>query len=135
TMTTRMVLFATAGIRLSRNVGVGITNPGSTSAVVTMTLRAADGSQTSIKTVTVAARQQVARFISEFFADVPAVPVDFDGTLTLTSNTPVAIVALRFRGTRFSTIPVTSLSPAVELPDVRPGVGGSTAVLMPQFAA
>src|SRR6476646_10132231 len=28
TMTTRMVLFASSGIRLSRNVGVAITNPG-----------------------------------------------------------------------------------------------------------
>lgn len=135
TMTTRMVLFATAGIRLSRNVGVAITNPGSGDAVVTMTLRRASGSVTSSKTITVAARQQVARFISELFADVPEVPRDFDGTLTLTSNTPVAILALRFSGTSFSTIPITSLSPSVELPEVTPGTGGTNGVLLPQFAA
>jgi len=135
TMTTRRVLFASAGIRLSRNVGVAITNPGSTEAVVTMTLRRASGSLTSSKTITVAARQQVSRFISEFFADVPEVPRDFDGTLTLTSNTPVAVVALRFRGTKFSTIPITSLSPSVGLPEVTPGTGGSNGVLLPQFVA
>jgi len=137
TMTTRMVLFASAGIRLSRNVGVAITNPGSTTAVVTMTLRRANGSLTSSKTLTVAAHQQVSRFISEFFADVPEVPRDFDGTLTVTSNTPVAIVGLRFRGTHFSTIPITSLSPPVDFPEVTPGTGspGSNAVLLPQFAA
>ena len=66
---------------------------------------------------------------------MPEVPRDFDGTLTITSNTPVAIVGLRFRGTKFSTIPITSLSPAVDLPQVTPGAGGSAAVLLPQFAA
>jgi hypothetical protein len=136
-MTTRMVLFASSGIRLSRNVGVAITNPGSGDAIVSMTLRRADGSITSSKTVTVAAHQQVSRFISEFFADVPEVPRDFDGTLTLTSDTPVAIVALRFHGTNFSTIPITSLSPAVSVPAPTTGTGsiGLQAVLLPQFAA
>jgi hypothetical protein len=133
TLTTRIVLFASSGIRLTRNVGVAITNPGTGDAVVTMTLRRADGNVTSTKTITVAAHQQVSRFISEFFADVAAVPVDFDGTLTLTSNTPVAIVALRFRGSNFSTIPIASLSPPIDLSEVSPGTG--TAVLLPQFAA
>jgi hypothetical protein len=135
TMTTRMVLFATSGIRLSRNVGVGITNPGSTQAIVTMTLRGADGSMTSSKTIAVAPRQHTAHFISELFSDVPEVPRDFDGTLTLTSDTPVAIVALRFLGTQFTTIPVTSLSPPEQLPVILPGVGGPFAVLLPQFVA
>jgi len=83
----------------------------------------------------VASHQQMARFISELFSDVPEVPRDFDGTLTLTSNTPVAIVGLRFLGAKFSTIPITSLSPPVSLPELTPGVGGSNAVLMPQFAS
>lgn len=135
TMTTRTVLFASAGIRLARNVGVAITNPGTTDAVITMTLRRADGSITSEKSIEVPARQQVARFISDFFADVPEVPRDFDGTLTLTSDTPVAIVALRFTGTKFSSIPITSLSPSVELPVMTEGTGGSNAVLLPQFVA
>jgi hypothetical protein len=135
TMTTRMVLFATAGIRLSRNVGVGITNPADTSVDVTMTLRRKDGSITSTKTVTVAARQQVAKFISELFSDVPEVPRDFDGSLTLTSPTPVAIVGLRFLGAKFSTIPITSLSTPISLPEMAPGVGGRNAVLLPQFAS
>jgi len=76
---------------------------------------------------------------------VPEVPRDFDGTLTLTSNTPVAVLALRFRGTKFSTIPVTSLSPSLSptiglpdyigLPELPPGSGGRYRVLLPQFAA
>jgi hypothetical protein len=135
TMTTRMVLFANTNIRLYYNSGIAITNPGSGDAVVTMTLRRADGSVTSSKTITVAARQQIARFINELFADVPEVPRNFDGTLTLTSNTPVAILSLLFDGTSFRTIPVTSLSPSVSLPEVTPGTGGSNGFLLPQFAA
>ena len=134
-LTTRMSLFATAGIRLSRNVGVGITNPGSSDAVVTLTLRRANGTVTSTKNITIAARHQVAKFVSEYFSDVPDLAVDFDGTIMLTSNTPVAVVALRFRGSRFTTIPITSLSPSITLPEVTPGTGGSNAVLMPQFVA
>ena len=80
TMTTRMVLFASSGIRLSRNVGVAITNPGTGDAVVTLTLRRASGDVTSSKTITVPSRQQVSKFVSELFADVADVPVDFDGT-------------------------------------------------------
>jgi hypothetical protein len=134
-LTTRMVLFASSGIRLSRNVGVGITNPQMTDAVVSLTLRRADGSQTATKNITVGAHQQVARFVSEYFAEVIALPVDFDGTMTVTSNTPVAVVALRFEGTKFTTIPITSLSPRITLPEVTTGTGGSNAVLLPQFVA
>jgi len=135
TLTTRTVLFATSGIRLSRNVGVAITNPESTDAVVTMTLRRASGEVTSSKTITIASRHQVSQFISELFADVPEVPVDFDGTLTITSDTPVAIVALRFQGANFSTIPISSLSPTRPLPVLAEGIGGRDAVLLPQFVA
>lgn len=135
TMTTRMVLFANANIQLSYNVGVAITNPGSGAAVVTMTLRHADGSLLSSKTITVAAGQQIAQYISDLFANVPEVPRSFTGDLTLTSNTPVAILALRFNGASVSSIPITSLSPSVNLPVVTSGTGGTNAVLLPQFAA
>ncbi len=135
TLTTRLVLFATAGIRLSRNVGIGVTNPGLASTNVTLSLRRADGTLSSSKTIAVGSHQQVAKFISEFFSDVPEIPVDFDGTLTLTSDSPVAVVALRFLGTKFTTIPITSLSNSVLLPELAQGIGGSNAVLLPQFAA
>jgi hypothetical protein len=135
TMTTRMVLFASSDIRAGRNVGVGITNPGGSSVLVTMTLRSTTGVVTSTHTINIAPRQQTARFINELFAGVPDVPPSFDGTLTLTSNTPVAIMALRFTGTKFTSIPVTSLSTSSDLPELRPGVGGRLGVLLPQFVA
>ena len=135
TMTNRLNLYASANIRVSLSVGVAITNPGSTPAVVTMTLRDSGGNLTSSNIITVGARQQTAKFISEFFANVPNVPPNFEGTLTLTSDNPVGILALLFSGTTFSTIPITSLSPTVVLPQVTPSVGGSTGVLLPQFVA
>lgn len=136
TLTTRIVLFASSSIRLSDNVGVAITNPGSGAAVVTMTLRDTSGNVTSTKTITIAASQQVSRFVSEFFSDVAAAVGNFDGTLTLTSNIPVAVLALRYLGTTFSSIPITSLSPPINFPELTPGTGSpGNAVLLPQFAA
>jgi methionine-rich copper-binding protein CopC len=135
-MTTRTVFFASSSTRLSRSLGVAIANPGNTAANVTMTLRSgANGSQTAARTITVGARQQVADFISDLFSAVPALLADFDGSLAITSDTPVAIVALRFRGPNFSTLPVTSLSGESPVPPVAAGVGGAEAVILPHIAA
>jgi hypothetical protein len=135
-ITTQTVLFATAGARLSRNLGLAIVNPGGTPTNVTMTLRrGGDGTTSSVKVVTVGARQQVSKFISELFSDVPELPVDFDGSLAVTSTTPVAIVALRFRGKAFSTIPIVSPTASTPVPQIAPSVGGSDSVILPQFAS
>jgi ice-binding like protein/Big-like domain-containing protein len=135
-MTTQTVLFASSSARLSRNLGVAIVNPSGTAASMTMTLRrGGDGTISSVKTIKVGARQQVAKFISELFSDVPELALDFDGSLSITSDYPVAIMALRFRGTNFSTIPITSVSPSNLVPPVSAGVGGPDAVILPQFAA
>src|SRR2546427_11046854 len=118
-MTTKTVLFATSSARLSRNLGVAIVNPGSTATNVTLTLRrGGDGTTSSVKVITVGARQQASKFISELFSDVPEIPVDFDGSLAITSTTPVAIVALRLRGTVFSTIPIVSPTASTPMPQV-----------------
>jgi len=86
-MTTQTVLFASSSARLSRNLGVAIVNPGGTAASMTMTLRrGGDGTISSVKTIKVGARRQVAKFISELFADVPELPLDFDGSLSITSD-------------------------------------------------
>lgn len=135
TLTTRMVFLASADVSLSRDVGVGITNPGTIDAFVTMTLSDARGNLAATRTITVGSRRQASQFVGEFFANGPALPSGFDGTLTLTSNTPVAIVALRFTGTKFTTIPITSLSPSVSLPLLTPTTGGSNALLLPLIVA
>jgi hypothetical protein len=135
-MTTQTVLFATADARLSRNLGVAIVNPGSTPTAVTLTLRrGGDGTTSSVKVITVGARQQASRFVSELFSDVPEIPVDFDGSLVVTSTTPVAVVGLRFRGSVFSTIPIVSPTASTPVPQIAPGVRGGDSVILPQFAS
>jgi len=131
-LTTNAVVFVSSSTRLSRNVGVAIVNPQSTSANVTLTLRRDDGTQFATSTIlSVPAMQQVSKFVTELFVGLPA---DFVGTLTATSTSPVAVIGLRFRGGNFSTIPITNVSPAGAVPTISSGVGGAGAVLLPQFA-
>ena len=52
------------------------------------------------------------------------------------SNLPVSVIGLRYRGANFSTLPVTSLSgTTTPLPTIATGVGGDGAILIPEFAA
>lgn len=134
-MTTDALIFVSSDGRLSRNLGVAIANPGSKDATLTLVLHRADGSVLATKTIVVKKGQQVARFVTELFADQPEVAMGFMGLLEITSDNPVAIIGLRFRGENFSTLPVTSLSPPTPVPLVAPGVGGPNAVILPQFAA
>ena len=129
-MTTNAVLFSSSSARLSRNLGVAIVNPGVTTANVVLTLRGADGSIMATKTLSISPRQQTAQFVSQLFA----VTQDITGSLSITSNIPIAAVGLRFRGSLFSTLPVTSLSAAAPVPQINSGVGGAGAVILPQFA-
>jgi hypothetical protein len=133
-MTTDALIFVRSNGRLSRNLGVAITNPGSTTANITLTLRQADGTTVTTKTLTVAAKAQVSQFVTELFSSMSQVQIDFNGTLRITSDTPVAVIGLRFRGNNFSTLPVTTLSPPTDVPTISPGVGGPGSLILPQFA-
>ena len=134
-MTTDALIFVRSNGRLSRNLGVAITNPGSTDAHITLTLRRADGTIAATKTTLVLADHQSSQFVTELFSTQPEVESDFNGTLRITSDVPVAIVGLRFRGHNFSTLPVTSLAPPTDVPVISAGVGGPGSVILPQFAA
>src|SRR5262249_43607340 len=122
------------------NLGVAIVNPNSSSVNVNLTLRKADGSTVAIGTMGVPSHQQVSKMVTELFSSPSSIPSDVVGTLAITSagsaNLPVSAIGLRFRGVNFSTIPVTSLSTATSpLPEISKGVGGTGAILLPQFAA
>lgn len=132
-MTTDAIVFVSSEGRLSRNAGVAVANPGSKDAKLTLTLKRADGSTAATKIIIVPAGHHLASFITEMFADTPEVEIDFTGTLRITSDQPVAVVGLRFRGDKFSTIPVTSLVAPSPVPQVSTGVGGANAVILPQF--
>jgi hypothetical protein len=139
-LTTNAVLFVDSDPHLSKNLGVAIVNPNSTTVNVTMTLRKGDGTTAGTTTLTVPSLQQTSKFVTELFANQPAVTSDVTGTLVITSGgssgLPVSVIGLRFRGSNFSTLPVTDLSGnAGTLPAMGTGIGGPGAVLLPQFAA
>jgi len=134
-LTTNAVLFVDASGRLSKNLGVAIVNPSSSSVNVTLTLRKTDGTELAKTVVSVPARQQTSKFVTELFANHSSVPKELTGTLSITSPTPISVIGLRFRGPNFSTLPVTSLSAGAPIPSIATGIGGTGSVLLPQFAA
>jgi len=134
-LTTSALLFVNSNGRLSRDTGVAIVNPGTSSVNVTLTLRDDKGVSKAGATFAVASHQQVSKLLTELFTGNAVLPVDFTGTLGVTSTGPVSIIGLRFRGINFSTLPVTNLASASALPVISSGVGGAGAVLLPQFAA
>ena len=138
-LTTNAILFVDSSGRLSKNLGVAIMNPNSSNVNVAMTLRKNDGTALGTATVNVPSHQQVSKFVTELFSDRSSVPSDVTGTLAITSagssDLPVSVIGIRFRGANFSTLPVTNLSGASgSLPTIAAGVGGPGAILLPQFA-
>lgn len=134
-MTTHSALFVSASGRLSRNLGVAIANPGASTATITLTLRDNTGKTLATTSFALPAHQQTARFVTQLFANASAVPRDLLGTLDITSDIPVAVVGLRFRGINFSTEPATILGPTSAVPAISAGVGGPAAVILAHFAA
>jgi len=135
TMTTHAALFVSASGRLSRNVGVAIANPAATAANITLLLRDNTGTNLATTTFAIAAHQQTARFVTQLFANKASVPRDLTGTVDISSDIPVAVVGLRFRGVNFSTIPATILGPVSAVPSPGTGVGGPFAIILAHFAA
>ncbi len=137
-LTTNAMLFVDTRGRLAKQVGMAIVNPNPSNTNVSVLLRGSDGKQLgATKILNVPSHQQVVTFVGQLFEDQPSVPRDVTGTLVVTSagtsNLPVSVVGLRFRGWNFSTIPVTNLSGnSGPLPQIGSG-GGPGAVLLPQF--
>jgi phosphodiesterase/alkaline phosphatase D-like protein len=145
-MATDASMFVEVIPSISRNIGVAIANPGGTVNAITLTLRDESGIVLgSPANISVPAHQQVAKFVSEVFgADV--ISNGFRGSLRMQSSTPFAVAGLRFSGSIFSTLPVaiTASVPGVPTITLTAGtapnspaagtVGGTTAVIVPQFA-
>ena len=137
-LTTNAVLFVDSKGKLSKNLGLAMVNPNSSNVNVSMLLRDSNGSQLgATKIVNIPSHQQVVTFVTQIFSGT-SIPRDVTGTLAITSagssNLPVSVMGLRFRGSNFSTVPITDLSgnPG-PLPTIATGVGGTGAVLLPQF--
>jgi hypothetical protein len=134
-MTMSAMLFVTTNGRLSRNLGVAMANPDpKNNANVTLTLFDETGTALTPQKITVNAGTQTAQFVTQVFSSQSSSLADFTGTLAVVSDIPIAVVGLRFRGDNFSTIPITNLSPAA-MPVISAGVGGPSAVILPQFAS
>ena len=134
TFTTNAVFLATASSRLSRNLGIAVANLGNSNALLTISLRRADGTLIATKTIPLLPRRQMAQFISEIFAEVGELSLDFNGSVTIDSTQPVGVVVIRFRGTEFTWLPVESLSNPMDVPQLAPGVGGRTATMFADVA-
>ena len=135
-LTTNAMMSVNSSGRLSRNLAVAIVNPDSKNANVTLTLRDDEGKQLATKTITVEGHHQMSQFLTELFSSESSVPADLTGTLAITSTSPVGLAGLRFRGLNFSTLPITNLSSVSSaVPVVSSGIGGTGAVLLPEFAA
>lgn len=144
-MTTHAVLFVNASGRLSRNVGVAIANPNhdaGMSAQIGMMLYDDQGTllagyESNNSPVVVGPGEQVAKYVTELFDSQPAVPKDFTGILDLTSDVPFAVIGIRARGENFSTLPATSLSGSIPVPQIggeESGIGGEGAIVLAHFA-
>src|SRR5438132_4785974 len=138
-LTTNSLLFVDSSGRLSKNLGVAIVNPNNVSANVSLVLKKNDGTTVSNTTLTVPSKAQTSKFITELFSGTSSVPSEITGTLAVTSagssNLPVSVIGLRFRGSNFSTLPATNLAPVTTVPSSASALLGPGAVLLPQFAA
>jgi hypothetical protein len=139
-LSTDFLLFVSASGRLSRNLGVAIANPGEVPAHAELTLLDEEGSSLfppATATIDLEPRHQSSRFVTEIFGSHP-LPQDFTGTLRISSNTPIAVIGLRFRGINFSTIPATPTGPISNVPEIALDggmkIGGNFATILPQFA-
>ncbi len=134
-MTTTALLFLNMSKLNNRDTGIAITNPGNNTGVVTMTMKDDLGIVVSIKDVVIEARQQIAQFVTQLFADQPGIPSEFIGTLSISSTIPVAIVALRFSGQSFSAEQLSSMSQPTPVPPIigGQGQGSGDAFIIPNF--
>src|SRR5437867_4929965 len=107
-------LITLTGVAVSANpaaaldIGIAIVNPDASPAEVTFNLRDQLGATTAASTITIGARQQISRFVTEIFFGNPAFPQPLTGLLFISSDVPVAVMALAFNGPGFAALPVAS---------------------------
>jgi phage baseplate assembly protein gpV len=127
---------------LTRDTGVAIVNPNSSTATVQLNLVSLDGLFTASNTITVPANNHMAAFIDQsalMGIAASVIPSNFQGVLTLSSDVPTAPVTLRSttnqRGENlYSTLPVVDLNnpPAgpLYLPQIADGGGFTTQIIL-----
>jgi hypothetical protein len=127
---------AGAALPLFVNTGISVINPNLTPATINLSLNNSSGTAVKFPALTVGPMQQVAKFANELMGSSANLSLPLVGVLTFTSDVPVGITALEFRGTAFSTIPVVNVSTTTPLsvtPHLAIGAGGNGSLLLPQF--
>jgi hypothetical protein len=144
TLDSSMYVGVVSGI--GRNLGIAVSNPGSSASSLTLTLKDPTGNvQGNPVSITLQPGQQVSRFVNELYGS-SAVGAGFTGSLRIQSASPFSLLGLLFSGAEFSTLPVASGSTFAGVPTrtlvagsaantpLAGTVGGANAVIIPQFA-
>ncbi len=90
------------------NTGFAIVNPNNSPTTLTFTLRNQLGGTVATRSLTIGARQQISRFVTELFLGEPVLNQPFTGLMFISSDLPIGVVALAFNGPAFTSLPVAS---------------------------
>jgi len=140
---TAATIFVDVAERLERNLALAMANPNPDDALVTLALFKDDGAYLGAQSFVLPSHNQIDKFITELIpiqsaggvGKQPAAIKEYTGTLVITSSVPISLLGIRFRGSMFSAMPVTNTGTTSPVPVLAQGVGGPSALLLPQFAA
>ncbi len=93
-----------AEVRSGINTAIALANAGDTDAIVRMKLKDAAGTTLAVKTLTLAAKTQLSRFLTELY-DGAALPAELDGSIDVTADRPILALTLRQQGQVFTSMP------------------------------
>jgi hypothetical protein len=97
------------------NTGIAVVNPNDSPVNVTMTLGNQQGLTADTRTFTLGAREQVSKFITEFFQGNSLLQGPLTGLVFISSNLPVGVLGLAFTGFSFASLPVATQLTAVNV--------------------
>jgi hypothetical protein len=139
-LVTNTMLTVTSQGFAGEDTGIAIVNPNDLSANVTLTLRNHEGIIVQTRTIILQPRQHVADFLAGFFGSEP---LGITGLLSISSSSPIGVIAVIFRGDDFADSPSTAQlgltsvsfpSPLILFPHWASGAGWATRVVISNTA-
>ena len=122
-------------VPLFSNTSISILNPNLTTVTITGTVTDSQGTSTALPSFTLGSLQQMSQFLNQFLDSATSITLPLNGAVTFSSNMPVAFTAFQFSGSSFATLPVVSGQTTASIPTLAPGIGGTGALLLPQFVS
>src|ERR1041385_2768698 len=108
------------------STAVAIVNPTAAAGNVHLSVTNPQGIEILSQTLSVLPRGQLSRFLNEIFAAQINPDSSQTGLLTITSDAPVAVLALNFSDAGFASLPVASLASPLPLPVTTTSTGALT---------